>query len=144
MVPLGTKANIFAPTKKRLTWDYHTTEGFYLGPTKDHYRYQRIYIKEKTEEKTSDTVQFLPTHYKMPYASSIDEALAALKNLVAVTSKAKPDSPFSLKDDEIESIKQLEFFSNVGVHRRTQQNQVRAQQQQYLLGRSQQQKHLRE
>ena len=107
MVPLGTKAIIFVTTKDRLTWDYHATEGFYLGPAMDHYRCHRIYIKETRGERTSDTIQFLPTHCKMPYASSIDEVLAALKNLVAAISKAKPDSPFSLKDDEVESIKKL-------------------------------------
>lgn len=107
MVLLGTKAMIFVPTKDMLTWYYYVTEGFYLGPAMDHFRYHRIYVKETRAKRISDTVQFIPTHCRMPYASSVDKALVALKNLVSAISKVKPESPFSLKDEEAESIKKL-------------------------------------
>ena len=73
----------------------------------EHYRYHRIYVKETRAERTSNTVQFLPTHCKIPYVSSIDKALEALTNLVSVISKVKLESPFSLKYEEIESVKNL-------------------------------------
>ena len=90
MVQLGTKAIIFVPTKNRLTRDYHATQVFYLESAMDHYRFHRIYVKETRAERTSDTVQFLPTHFKIPYASSFDKELAAPKNLVSAISKVKP------------------------------------------------------
>ena len=98
MVPLGTKAIIFIPTKDRKTWDFHALEGYYLGPALDHYKCHRIHIQKTRSERISDTVQFLPTHSKMPYASSLDEAIQAIKHLVSAISNAQPTSPFSLKD----------------------------------------------
>ena len=107
MVPLGTKSIIFIPTKDRKTWDFHAKEGFYLGPSLEHYRCHRIHITETRSERISDTVQFMPTHTKMPYASTLDEAIKAIKDLVAALSKAQPTSPISLQDEEIGDIKRL-------------------------------------
>ena len=107
MVPLGTKATIFVPPKDQKTWAYHAMEGYYLGPAMDHYKCHRIYISETKGERTSDTVEFHPKFCKMPYASSIDEALSAIKNLIAAVQKAQPKTPYSLKNEEVEGIKKL-------------------------------------
>ena len=107
MVPLGTKATIFIPPKDRKTWDYHALEGYYLCPALDHYKCHRIYIPETRGVRTADTVEFHPKHCKMPYASSIEEALIAIKNLIAAVKKGQPPSPLSLKDEEMEQFHNL-------------------------------------
>ena len=43
----------------------------------------------------------------MPYVSSIEEAQIAIKNLIAAVTKAQPPSPYSLKDEQIQELKQL-------------------------------------
>lgn len=67
----------------------------------DHYKCHRVYILKTGEEKTSDTVEFHSKYFIMLYASSIDEALHAIKYLIAAVGKAQPQSPYSLKDEEV-------------------------------------------
>ena len=79
----------------------------FLGPAMDHYKYHRVYIPETRGVRISDTVVFHPQYCKMPYASSIDEALQAIKNLISAVGKAQPPSPYSLKDEEMQGINTL-------------------------------------
>ena len=79
MVSLGTKATIFIPPKDRKTWDYHTMEGYCLGPVLYHYKCHKIYIPETREARTTETVAFHPTYCKISYVLSIEEALIAIK-----------------------------------------------------------------
>ena len=69
MVSLGIKDIIFISTKDRKSWDFHATGGYYLGLVLDHYKCHRIYLKETRAERIFDTVQYLSTHSKIPYAS---------------------------------------------------------------------------
>lgn len=99
MVPLGTKVTIFIPKKDRKVWDYHAVQGFYLGAAMHHYRCHRIYIPKTRTERVSETVEFHPKYYKMPYESSMKEAIELLKKLVTSLKHIKPESPFSLKNN---------------------------------------------
>lgn len=47
----------------------------------------------------------------MPYASSIDEALITIQNLITVVGKGQPQSPLSLKDEEMENFHNLAKIS---------------------------------
>ena len=74
MVPLGTKVMVYTSKSERVTtsWGDKSKEGFYVGPSLNHYRCYRIYLPETKKFIPSDTVIFYPERYIMPGGNSIE------------------------------------------------------------------------
>ena len=60
MLPLGTKSIIYVPPKDGATWDFHSLEGWYLGPAMNHHRAHRIFVINTKAQGVSDTIAFFP------------------------------------------------------------------------------------
>jgi hypothetical protein len=77
-------------------------------PAMEHDHCYRIYNPRTNAERTSDTVQFFPTHSKMPKLSSADAALRAVKDLIAALKNPHPAAPFDqLGDQQLRALKDL-------------------------------------
>ena len=82
MAPLGTKALVFDDPTTRASWAPHGTDGFYVGPAKNHYRNLRFYMPKTHRFRHSDTYKLYPTHLQLPTISEIDEATIAAEDLL--------------------------------------------------------------
>ena len=81
LAPPGTKVIIHNKPKKRTSWQYHGTEGWYIGPAHDHYRCLTCYLPLTRTEIVSDTVRFLPTNIPIPEANIDDYIWSSIQEL---------------------------------------------------------------
>ena len=65
----------------------------------EHYRCYRVYIPKTRGERIADTVEFLPEHTKVPFASSADRAAQAATELTEALRNPAPAAPFSQVGD---------------------------------------------
>ncbi len=66
LAPPGIKIAIHKKPSQRSSWSYLATEGFYVGPSMNHYRCMRCYLPDTRTEIDSDTLQFIPTSVPVP------------------------------------------------------------------------------
>ena len=64
MAPPGTKVLVHSKPSKRASWDTHGIEGWYVGPSMQHYRCVKCYMPETLALRDSDTVAFSPIIYR--------------------------------------------------------------------------------
>jgi hypothetical protein len=73
LAPPGTKILLHLKSKVRGSWSYHGEEGWYIGPSLEHYRCVKCFIPKTSRTRDADTVQFFP--HKIPIPSFTTEAL---------------------------------------------------------------------
>jgi hypothetical protein len=77
----GIRVLVHENPSMRGTWTPHAVDGWYLGPTIDHYRSYKVWIWEIKATRITDTLTWFPSKVKMPSASSTYESIAAAKDL---------------------------------------------------------------
>ena len=114
LAPCGMKAIIYEKKAQRTsTWADHGRHGWYVGPEAQHYRNYKIYVTSTRECRSSDTVDFFPTKFRMPETSSADRATAALEDLTDALNNPHPASPFHQHGTKInDAIRKLESIFN--------------------------------
>jgi hypothetical protein len=114
MAPPGTKVVIHKKSPQRASYDPHGIDGWYLGPTMEHYRCYSVFTNKTQSERTSDRVEFPPQHTKVLYMSAVDIAIQAASDLTHVLQHPLPAHPFSPVDNQqLEALKQLvEIFQH--------------------------------
>ena len=115
MAPPGIRVLVHEKPKVRGTWAPHAADGWYTGPALDHYRCYTVYINETRSTRITDTLQWFPTKVKMPYLSSIDEAVLASRALIHALLNPSPATPLpSISDAQRTAITQLAIiFSDI-------------------------------
>jgi hypothetical protein len=58
LVPPGTKVLVHLKPDQRPSWSYHDEEGWYVGPSMEHYRCMKCYIPTSGRERDVDTIKF--------------------------------------------------------------------------------------
>lgn len=114
LAPPGTKVIAHEKPSVRNTWAPHGVDGWYIGPSREHYRCYHVYIPSTRGERDVDTIEFFPTQTKMPQLSSSDAAIAAAQDLVHALQNPAPAAPFTnIGDQQIAALKQLaDIFQN--------------------------------
>ena len=108
MAPPGTKILIHEKPNQRLSWDPHSTDGWYLGPALEHYRCYRVFTTKTKSERTTDTVEFFPQKTIVPYQSPTDVAIKATEDLIRVLSQPTPSTPFAhVRHNQTEAIQAI-------------------------------------
>ena len=74
LASFGSKVMIHNKTGKRGSWQYHADEGWYIGPSLDHYRCFQCFNPDTRQVVISDTVQLIEQNIPIPVAK-IDEYL---------------------------------------------------------------------
>ena len=59
-------------SEQRGTFDFHGTEGWYVGPASDHYRCHCCYLPQSNRERIAITVSWLPQNIPIPQVSTKD------------------------------------------------------------------------
>ena len=87
LAPPGTKCIAHEKSSQRGMWAPHGQHGWYVGAAPEHYRCYQIYIPKTQGTRICDTVEFFPTHCKMPNVSAYDAAIYAANDLITALTK---------------------------------------------------------
>ena len=108
LAPPGTKCIAHEKSSQHGTWAPHGQHGWYVGAAPEHYRCYQIYIPKTQGTRICDTVEFFPTHCKMPTVSSHDAVIYAANDLItALTKPQPPNSVISMGDDQLVALRKL-------------------------------------
>ena len=66
MAPPGTKVIVHTNPAKRASWDLNGVNGWYIGPSINHYRCVKCYIPKTRSIVDADTVEFFPHRIPFP------------------------------------------------------------------------------
>ena len=66
MAPLGCKAVVYEDGDTRGSWASRGVDGWYLGPSMDHYRCDLYYIPETRAYRISGSTELFPQHCQLP------------------------------------------------------------------------------
>ena len=104
----GTKCIAHEKSSQRGTWAPHGQHGWYVRAAPKHYRCYQIYIPKTQGTQIYDTVEFFPTHCKMPNVSAHDAAIYTANDLITGLTKPQPTNSFiSIGDDQIVALQKL-------------------------------------
>jgi hypothetical protein len=108
MAPPGIKVIAHEKPAKRASWATHGIDGWYIGPTYEHYRCYRIYATKTRAERICDTVEFFPHNFRMPEQSSADAAIRAAQELIHALKHPEPATPFQkLSNEHLDALEKL-------------------------------------
>ena len=108
LAPLGTRCIAHEKSSQRGTWAPHGQPGWYILAAPEHYRCYQIYIRKTQGTQICDTVEFFPTHCKMPKVSANDAAIYVANDLITELTKPHPPNSFiSIGDDQMVALRQL-------------------------------------
>ena len=108
LAPPGTKCIAHEKSSQCGTWAPHGQHGWYVGAAPEHYRCYQIYIPKPQGTRICDTVEFFPTHCKMPKVSAHDADIYAANDLITALTKPQPTNSFiSIGDDQIVALQKL-------------------------------------
>jgi hypothetical protein len=66
LAPLGCKAVVYKDGDTRGSWASRGVDGWYLGPSLDHYRCDKYYIPETRAYQISGSTELFPQHCQLP------------------------------------------------------------------------------
>jgi hypothetical protein len=81
LAPLGCATQCFAANTQRLTFGAHSMDSWYIGTSNEHYRCQKVFLKETRAERITDTIIFHHKRITCPTVSAADAIVAAANNL---------------------------------------------------------------
>ena len=90
LAPPGTRVLAHLKTTVRGTWDSHVQEGWYVGPSMQHYRYVKCFLLITRREIDCDAVTFMPKHIKFPNVNLEDFESKQLRILLASCTNLHP------------------------------------------------------
>ncbi len=81
LAPIGCAVHIHEQAAKRATWAPHTIAGWYLGPSREHYRCHVVLPKQTQRTRVCETVVFKHKTITSPTLSPADHVVAAAGEL---------------------------------------------------------------
>jgi hypothetical protein len=88
LAPLGCKAVIYEDGDVRGSWASRGVDGWYLGPSTDHYRCDVYYVPETRGYRVSGSTELFPQHCQLPVLTPHQHLRALTDELAAEGSKA--------------------------------------------------------
>jgi hypothetical protein len=88
LAPLGCKAVIYKDGDNRGLWASRGIDGWYLGPSKDHYRCALYYIPETRAYRISGLTELFPQHCQLPNLTPDQHFRALMDKLANETAMA--------------------------------------------------------
>jgi hypothetical protein len=100
MAPPGTRIIAHETPGRRKTWAPHGQDGWYIGPSLEHYRCYTVYITKTRSSRIVETVDFIPHQFKIPFPSSSYLATQAAAELTHSLLNPQPAGPFCQVGDK--------------------------------------------
>ena len=105
LAPAGCKMIACENPNVRPTWAEHGVEGFYIGPSPDHYRSHLCCIPTTGNTRVSDTVAFFP-NFQMPQETTTDGLKHAIEKIKHLLTSPTPHQP-QTAGEALKELKQL-------------------------------------
>ena len=86
----------------------HSVAGFHVGTSLEHYRGQKVYVKETNSERVGDTIFYKHKYLTMPTKTKADAVVKAAKDLKKALAGGIPQS--NIDKEAIEKL--MEIFKN--------------------------------
>ena len=84
LAPPGTKVLVHLKPDQVSTYGVHVLDGWYIGPSLEHYRCLKCYIPETKGTRDSDTVEFFPSKFPLPHITTDDYLRQAATDIVSI------------------------------------------------------------
>ena len=91
--PPGCKVVIYEKPSQRNSWDFHGKEGFYIGPSLDHYRCVKVYLPTTKRVRDADTVKFFPKTAPYPNVTMEDFLQQSVEDIITILNKPLQQFP---------------------------------------------------
>jgi hypothetical protein len=98
--PPGTRIIANETPGQRRTWAPHGQDGWYIGPSLEHYRCYTVYITKRRASRIVKIDDFFPHKFELPFPSSSELATQAAADLTHALLNPQPAGPFCQVDDE--------------------------------------------
>ena len=93
LAPPGTRIVLHLKPDNRPSWGFHGEDGWYIGPSLEHYRCVKCFIPKTSKVKDADTVEFFPHAIKFPTVTTDSCLRQAATDIVELLRKRKPSFP---------------------------------------------------
>jgi hypothetical protein len=84
LAPPGTKVVVHLKANNRASWEYHGEEGWYVGPSMEHYRCVKCFLPATNRVRDADTVKFFPHQIPFPSTTTTDYLHQAANDILAL------------------------------------------------------------
>ena len=81
LAPMGCAVQFHIKPNRRKSWGEHSSDGWYLTTSPDHYRCHVIFVKATRAKRISDTVYFKHKHITQPTLTTEDLVVKAIQDL---------------------------------------------------------------
>ena len=87
LAPPGIKVIVHTKPEQRTSWDPNGKEGWYIGPSLQHYRCMKCYISKTRAEVNADTIVFIPKKIVFPEVKPEHFLQQAAEDIVTILSQ---------------------------------------------------------
>ncbi len=120
LAPMGCAVQFHIKPTRRKTWGEHSSDGWHLSSSSDHYRSWWVFVKATRAKRITDTVFFKHKYITQPTVTPADSIVNAYHNLA----KALQGIQNSKDNAHIEALKRLEDTLNPGYNQVIEKYQV--------------------
>ncbi len=107
LAPMGCLVQFHIKPNRRKTWGEHSSDGWYLTTSPDHYRCHYIFVKATRAKRISDTVFFKHKQITQPTLTTEDLIIKAIQDLTNVIRGNNKPGNKPGNNSQIKAIKQL-------------------------------------
>jgi hypothetical protein len=97
MAPPGTKVLVHLKPTCRKSWSFHTSNGWYIGPSLKHYCCIRAIMEGTGGERLTNTFHFKHHAMAVPVITPTNQIIAATQHLTAAISRVQESPPDKLR-----------------------------------------------
>ena len=94
LAPVGTKVLSHLKSSKRASWAFHGEEGWYIGPSLEHYRCVKCFFPSTGKTRDTDTVEFFPKEIPFPKTTTEDYLIQATSDILALLQEPPKSLPY--------------------------------------------------
>jgi hypothetical protein len=103
LAPPGTRILLHLKPDQQPSWGFHGEDGWYIGPSMEHYRCVKCYMPATAKEKNADTVEFFPHKIAIPVLTTDSCLRQAATDIVDLLRKRKPSYPSLQYGDDVKN-----------------------------------------
>ena len=93
LAPPGTKVLVYKNPNRRRIWGQYGVQGWYMGPSVEHYWCYKVYISNTRAEIIVDTVELFPENTMMPGTYSANATIHVTTDLISALKNTAPTTP---------------------------------------------------
>jgi hypothetical protein len=94
LAPPGTKVVVHLKPEQRASWAFHGEEGWYVGPSMEHYQCVKYFIPSSARECDVNTLRFFPNTVPFPNISTEDYLKQAASDILSILRKSPSTLPY--------------------------------------------------